>query len=325
MSARRITTPGEGADLVRRLRRGEKRAAARLISMIEDDEPDARTVLRKIYRHGGRAHVIGFTGPPGAGKSTLISRLIREFRRRDRNVGVIAVDPTSPFTGGAILGDRVRMADASQDPKVFIRSMATRGHLGGLALATFDAVRVLETLGSDLIMVETVGAGQSEVEIAKRAHTTVVVEMPASGDAVQILKAGILEIGDVYVVNKADLEGADVMVSNLELVVPERARAWRPPVLRTVASDGEGVSDLADELGRHWSYLNASGERAARERARAETELRGALAEAALRRLEASPTTEKALDRAIERIARREIDVRTAAEKLLSSRPRRGK
>ena len=315
--SRKASSPSNtGAKLVGQLRRGDKRAAAKFISMIEDDKPGARDALRKLYRHTGKAHVIGFTGPPGAGKSTLISRLIKEFRRRGRKVGVIAVDPSSPFTGGAILGDRVRMAEASQDPDVFIRSMATRGYTGGLALATFDAVHVLEAFGSDVVMVETVGAGQSEVEIAKRAHTTVVVEMPASGDAVQILKAGILEIGDVYVVNKADLEGADAMVSNLELVIPERT-TWRPPVLRATASEGVGVKEIADEVEKHWEHLTASGELAARERARAETELRGALAEAALRRLAARPLTEKRLARAIERIARREVDVRTAAEDLL--------
>jgi len=305
------------AKLVAALRRGDKRAAAKLISMIEDDEPEAREVLRQIYRHTGKAHIVGFTGPPGAGKSSLISRLIKEFRKRGRKVGVVAVDPTSPFTGGAILGDRVRMTDASQDPDVFIRSMATRGHPGGLALATFDAVGVLEAFGSDLVMVETVGAGQSEVEIAKHAHTTVVVEMPASGDAVQILKAGILEIGDVYIVNKADLEGADGMVANLEQVIPERTKGWRPPVLRTVASEGTGVKEVGDALEKHWRHLNQSGELAARERARAETELRGALAEAALRHLAAKPTSEKALRRSIDRIAARETDVRSAAEDLL--------
>jgi len=265
---------------------------------------------------------VGLTGPPGTGKSTLISRLLKEFRARGRKVGVIAVDPTSPFTGGAILGDRVRMAEASRDPNVFIRSMATRGYPGGLALATFDAVRVLEALGMDLVFVETVGAGQSEVEIAKRAHTTVVVEMPASGDAVQILKAGILEIGDVYVVNKADLEGADSMMTNLRLVVPSHGKGWKPPVLRTVASEGTGVKDLADKLEAHWRHLNESGERVARERARAETELRGALAEVALRRLAAKPASERRLRAATERVANRTVDVRTAAEELLGNRRR---
>lgn len=311
-------TGGGTGGLVDAVRKGDKRAAAKVISMIEDDEPEARDVLRAIYRHTGGAHVVGLTGPPGTGKSTLISRLLRVFRSRGRRVGVIAVDPTSPFTGGAILGDRVRMADASRDPDVFIRSMATRGHPGGLALATFDAVRVLEAMGMDLVFVETVGAGQSEVEIAKRAHTTVVVEMPASGDALQILKAGILEIGDLYVVNKADLDGADGMVANLEMVIPERDRGWRPPVLQTVATEGRGVEAVAEALERHWKHLTASGELAVRERARAETELRGALAEAALRRLAKGTATKRRLAEAIERVATRKADVRTVAEELLA-------
>ena len=322
MKARAAGGRPSTAKLVVSLQRGDKRAAARLISLIEDDEPAARAALRAIYRHTGGAHVVGLTGPPGTGKSTLISRLLKEFRARGRKVGVIAVDPTSPFTGGAILGDRVRMAEASRDPNVFIRSMATRGYPGGLALATFDAVRVLEALGMDLVFVETVGAGQSEVEIAKRAHTTVAVEMPASGDAVQILKAGILEIGDVYVVNKADLEGADSMMTNLRLVVPSHGKGWKPPVLRTVASEGTGVKDLADKLEAHWRHLNESGERVARERARAETELRGALAEVALRRLAAKPASERRLRAATERVANRTVDVRTAAEELLGNRRR---
>ena len=315
MTARRAPS---AAKLVASLSKGDKRAAAKLISLIEDDEPEARDVLRRIYRQTGKAHIVGLTGPPGTGKSTLISRLLKEFRKRGRKVGVIAVDPSSPFTGGAILGDRVRMGDASLDRNVFIRSMATRGYPGGLALATFDAVKVLEALGMDLVFVETVGAGQSEVEIAKRGHTTVVVEMPASGDAIQILKAGILEIGDVYVVNKSDLGGADAMVANLSLMVPHRSKGWTPPVLRTVASEGTGVGKVADALEKHWRHLKSSGELAARERARAETELRGALAEATLRRLAAKPATERRLRLAIERVANREIDVRSAADALLS-------
>src|SRR2546421_11580695 len=218
--------------LVDSLLKGDKRSAGKLISLIEDDEPEAVEAVARIFPHTGRAHVVGLTGPPGVGKSSLINRLVRAFRSRGKTVGVVAVDPTSPYTGGAVLGDRIRMADTGVDPGVFIRSMATRGHAGGLALATFDGVRVLDAMGSDLVFVETVGAGQSEIEIASRAHTTVVVQMPQSGDAVQALKAGILEIGDLYVVNKTDLGGADAMSSNLDFMLEER-QGWRPPVIQT--------------------------------------------------------------------------------------------
>jgi len=235
------------SGLVNDLLAGDKRAAAKLISLIEDDEPEATDALARIFPHTGRAHVVGFTGPPGVGKSSLINRLVRRYRSRDRKVGVVAVDPSSPYTGGAVLGDRIRMADTGVDPGVFIRSMATRGHAGGLALATFDAVRVLDALGMDIVFVEAVGAGQSEVEIATRAHTTVVVEMPMTGDAVQTMKAGILEIGDVYVVNKADLGNEDVLVANLKFQLTARD-GWTPPVIRTAATEGRGIDELADAL-----------------------------------------------------------------------------
>src|SRR5438093_1156165 len=197
------------------------------LSLIEDDEPEAVEAVARIFPHTGRAHVVGLTGPPGVGKSSLINRLVRAFRSRGKTVGVVAVDPTSPYTGGAVLGDRIRMADTGVDPGVFIRSMATRGHAGGLALATFDAVRVLDAMGSDLVFVETVGAGQSGVEIASRAHETRVVGMPMTGDVVQTMKAGILEIGDVYVVNKVDLGNEDVLVANLKFQLETRD-GWTP-------------------------------------------------------------------------------------------------
>src|SRR5256885_2497373 len=248
------------SDLVDDLLAGNKRAAAKLISLIEDDEPEATDALARIFPHTGRAHVVGLTGPPGVGKSSLINRLVRKYRSRDRKVGVVAVDPTSPYTGGAVLGDRIRMADTGVDPGVFIRSMATRGHAGGLALATFDAVRVLDAMGSDLVFVETVGAGQSEVEIASRAHTTVVVEMPLTGDVVQTMKAGILEIGDVYVVNKVDLGNEDVLVANLKFQLETRD-GWRPPIIRTAALEGRGIDDLAAAIEKHALYLDQSGGR----------------------------------------------------------------
>jgi len=307
--------PGWQVKLVEQLLRGDKRAAAKLISMIEDDDAGASEALAAIYPKTGKCHVVGFTGPPGVGKSSLINRLVREFRERGKTVGVVAVDPSSPFTGGAVLGDRIRMADTGVDPGVFIRSMATRGHAGGLALATFDAVKVLDALGMDLVFVETVGAGQSEVEIASRAHTTVVVQMPESGDAVQALKAGILEIGDVYVVNKTDLGGADVMASNLKFMIEEKA-GWRAPVVRTSALEGRGVQELADAIAKHFVHLKSGALWEQRETHRARKELLESM-----RRLLAESYTGasagKEFEREVRRIVARKRDPRTAARKLL--------
>ncbi len=307
--------PGCQVKLVEQLLRGDKRAAAKLISMIEDDDVGASEALAAIYPMTGKSHVVGFTGPPGVGKSALINRLVREFRDRGKTVGVVAVDPSSPFTGGAVLGDRIRMADTGVDPGVFIRSMATRGHPGGLALATFDAVKVLDAMGMDIVFVETVGAGQSEVEIASRAHTTVVVQMPESGDAVQVLKAGILEIGDVYVVNKVDLGGADVMASNLKFIIEEKA-GWRAPVLRTSALQGKGVQELADAIGKHFVHLKSGTLWEQREADRARKELLESM-----RRLLAETYTGasagKEFEREVQRIVSRKRDPRTAARKPL--------
>src|SRR5438309_3267281 len=300
------------SDLVDDLLAGNKRAAAKLISLIEDDEPEATDALARIFPHTGRAHVVGFTGPPGVGKSSLINRLVRKYRSRDRKVGVVAVDPTSPYTGGAVLGDRIRMADTGVDPGVFIRSMATRGHAGGLALATFDAVRVLDAMGSQWVFVETVGAGQSEVEIATRAHTIVVVEMPLSGDVVQTMKAGILEIGDVYVVNKVDLGNADVLVANLKFQLAAR-EGWTPPIVRTAALEGQGIEELADVLDRHAVFLERSGVRRRREVARARQDILET-AQPLLRRgvSEGSPTSDL-FDRLATQVADRKTDPYAAA------------
>ena len=249
----------DGSDLYERLLAGDRRAAARLITMVENSDPGAREVLGLLHRHSGGAHIIGLTGSPGSGKSTLACRLAGRFRQDGRTVGIIAVDPTSPFTGGALLGDRVRMQELAGDPEVFIRSMGSRGALGGLAVATNDAINILDAFGKDYIIVETVGAGQVEIEIVKFAHTCVVVTMPGGGDEIQAIKAGILEIGDVFVVNKADREGAHRTCADLEMMLETRpgrdGADWLPPVLSTVALEDEGVEELAGAVRAHLDYL----------------------------------------------------------------------
>lgn len=248
------------ADLAARILRGDRKAAARAISLIEDDAPGAAALLDALYPSTGRAYRVGVTGPPGAGKSTLVAALAAHLREQGRTVGIVAVDPTSPFTGGALLGDRIRMTRVATDPGVFIRSMASRGALGGIARTTSEACDVLDALGKDVLLIETVGVGQSEVEIAEAADTTVVVLSPESGDAVQTMKAGLMEVADIFVVNKADREGADKMVRAVEaLLEMEAASEWKPPVLKTVASTGGGIPELAAALERHRAYLADKG------------------------------------------------------------------
>ncbi len=234
-------------DLVDRLLAGDRRAVARLISLVENGAPESREALAALFPHTGHAHIVGITGSPGSGKSTLVNQLAKVFRRQGATVGIVAVDPTSPFSGGAILGDRIRMQDLCGDPGVFIRSMATRGALGGLARATSDVVKVLDAFGKDVILVETVGVGQDEVDIAKAAHTTIVVEAPGMGDDIQAIKAGVMEIADILVVNKADREGAERTVAALEMMLDlngHPACGWQTPVLKTVATQDEGIADL---------------------------------------------------------------------------------
>jgi LAO/AO transport system kinase len=251
-------------DLVERVLAGDRKAAARAISLIEDEAPAAREILDAIYPATGRAYRVGVTGPPGAGKSTLTAALAAHLREQGRTVGIIAVDPTSPFTGGALLGDRIRMTKVALDPGVFIRSMASRGSLGGIARTASEACDVLDALGKETILIETVGVGQSEVEIADAADTTIVVLSPEAGDAIQTMKAGLMEIADVFAVNKADREGADKMALAIESMLdldPNAGAAggWRPPVLRTVATTGEGVAALAEALERHRAHLRERG------------------------------------------------------------------
>jgi LAO/AO transport system kinase len=251
----------EVAELVERILAGDRRAIARAISMVEDGDEGLAELSAGLFPHTGGAYTIGLTGSPGVGKSTLAGELVRVARGRGLRAAVLAIDPTSPFTGGALLGDRVRMQEHATDPGVFIRSMATRGHLGGMALATPEAVRILEAAGMDLVIVETVGVGQAEVDVAAATDTTVVVVTPGWGDAVQVAKAGILEIADVFVVNKADREGADAAVRDLQQMLrlgPELA--WTPPVVKAAAASGEGIEELWEQVGAHRAYLEASGE-----------------------------------------------------------------
>lgn len=308
-------------DLVARARGGEPRAVARLVSMVEDASPQLREVMAALAPHTGYAHVVGITGPPGVGKSTSTSALVSALRRADRRVGVLAVDPSSPFSGGALLGDRVRMQDHATDPGVFIRSMASRGHLGGLSWSTPQALRVLDAAGCDVVVVETVGVGQSEVEVAGLADTTAVLLAPGLGDGVQAAKAGILEIGDVYVVNKADRDGAEQVRRELRSVVAMADRsegAWKPPVVMTVAQSGDGVEDLVAELDRHRAWLGESGELARRRtrRARAEVE---AIAVAALRERWEGVGGHEDLDALAAAVVSGERDPYAAADELLAS------
>ncbi|WP_420914181.1 methylmalonyl Co-A mutase-associated GTPase MeaB [Arsenicicoccus piscis] len=249
--------------LVEQARAGAPRAVARLISMVEDAHPQLREVMTALAPHTGRAHIIGITGSPGVGKSTSTSALVTALRKRGQRVGILAVDPSSPFSGGALLGDRIRMNDHVLDPEVYIRSMASRGHLGGLSWTTPQALRVLDAAGCDVVLVETVGVGQSEVEIAGLADTTIVLLAPGMGDGIQAAKAGILEIGDVFVVNKADRDGADNTVRDIRHMISLGDRTephlWRPPVLKTVASRGEGVDEVVEALDKHWAWMTEHG------------------------------------------------------------------
>jgi len=265
--------------LVERARRGDRVAVAKLISLVETGGADARRASAALHPHTGRAWSVGITGAPGAGKSTLTDCVVARIRADGLEVGVLAVDPTSPFSGGAILGDRVRMQQHATDPGVFIRSMATRGHLGGLALATPEAVRVLDAAGKPWVIVETVGVGQVEVEVAGHADTTVVVVNPGWGDAVQTAKAGLLEVADLFVVNKADRPGADDTVRDLQgMLSLSGASDWVPPIVRTVATTGEGIDDLWLALGRHRAHLETTGGATRRRAARVAVEVRGIVA-----------------------------------------------
>ncbi len=320
-----VDTQDADLQLIDALARGELRIAARLITRIESGDSSVASILSKLHARGGNTTVLGVTGPPGAGKSTLVDRLLQQFRHRGQRVAVLAVDPSSPFSGGAILGDRIRMNQHSADEGVFIRSMAARGRLGGLAVAAGDALQVLDAMGWDLIVVETVGVGQSEIDILRHAHTVVIVQTPASGDAVQSVKAGLLEVGDIFVVNKADTAGADRMQSNLREATAFRAdphdpACWLPPVLKTQATYGSGIDAVIEAIDAHTHHrLTHPARWAQRLRAQMRVLLLEQLIDLQRRRTVEDPAHQQRFERALDEVLARRCDPHTAARKLLDA------
>ncbi|MEU8684876.1 methylmalonyl Co-A mutase-associated GTPase MeaB [Streptomyces sp. NPDC048611] len=307
-------------QLVEQARQGRPRAVARLISLVEGASPELREVMAALAPLTGNAYVVGLTGSPGVGKSTTTSALVTAYRKTGKRVGVLAVDPSSPFSGGALLGDRVRMSEHASDPGVYIRSMATRGHLGGLAWAAPQAIRVLDAAGCDVVLVETVGVGQSEVEIASQADTSVVLLAPGMGDGIQAAKAGILEIGDVYVVNKADRDGADATARELNHMLglgeSRAAGDWRPPIVKTVAARGEGVDEVVEALEKHRAWMEERGVLTERRRSRAAHEVE-TIAVTALRERIGDLRGDRRLGALAERIVSGETDPYRAADELV--------
>ena len=309
------------SELVERARGGDARAVARLISLVEDESPLLREVMAALAPHAGQAHIVGITGSPGVGKSTSTSALVSAYRAVGKRVGVLAVDPSSPFSGGALLGDRVRMQDHATDAGVFIRSMASRGHLGGLAWTTPQALRVLDAAGFDVVLVETVGVGQSEVEIAGMADTTLVLLAPGMGDGIQAAKAGILEVGDIYVVNKADRDGVQNVTRDLRsmLALAERAPgAWSPPILKTVASRNEGVDEVVTAIEDRLTWMKGNGVLVDRRRSRARDEIE-AIAMTALRARFADLHGDARLDVLAAKVADGDTDPYAAADELIAA------
>lgn len=317
MARRDVDVP----TLVEAARSGSPRAVARLVSLVEDASPKLREIMAALAPHAGRAHVLGITGSPGVGKSTSTNALVGAFRARGKRVGVLAVDPSSPFSGGALLGDRVRMQDHALDPEVYIRSMASRGHLGGLSWSTPQAIRVLDAAGCDVVLVETVGVGQSEVEIVGLADTTIVLLAPGMGDGIQAAKAGILEIGDLFVVNKADREGADATVRDIRHMISlgdrKEAGLWRPPVIKTVAATNTGIDEVMEAIDKHVGWMAEHGELHRRRRRRAADEIE-AIVLAQLRARMGDLRGSHGMDELATRVVNGETDPYSAADKVLA-------